>query len=152
LGFRPFGAGAAWSGKLLAESWKCCLIAALVVVVLWSLPALAAKIDRFTDQEGTLHITNAGKEEPIKPATGPAVGPGQGRTSQAQAAPRKAPDPRRRLAPGQRPGADPRVRPPSLEAGHTATSPDQRRRPPRRLGGLGRPGPPPGGIPGVGDR
>ena len=43
------------------------LIFALIGVVLWSQPGIGAKIDRFTDQEGTLHISNESQAEPGKP-------------------------------------------------------------------------------------
>jgi hypothetical protein len=38
----------------------------LVGVALWSHPGVAGKINRFTDEDGTLHITNKGAEEPVK--------------------------------------------------------------------------------------
>ena len=43
------------------------LIFALIGVVLWSQPGISAKIDRFTDKEGTLHISNESTAEPVKP-------------------------------------------------------------------------------------
>jgi hypothetical protein len=46
--------------------WRWCLALALVSVALWSHPGVARKIDRFTDKDGTLHITNKEAEEPIK--------------------------------------------------------------------------------------
>ena len=50
---------------LLGWKWRLALV--LVGVALWSHPGVAGKIDRFTDTDGTLHITNKGAEEPAKP-------------------------------------------------------------------------------------
>jgi len=46
--------------------WKWRLALALVGVALWSHPGVAGKIDRFTDKDGTLHITNKEAEESVK--------------------------------------------------------------------------------------
>ncbi len=54
-------------------SWKWRLALAVLGVVLWSHPGSAAKIERFKDSEGTLHISNSGEAEPAKP--GEAVTP-----------------------------------------------------------------------------
>ncbi len=55
-------------------SWKRRLVAALLGLALLSPAGAAAKIERFKDPEGTLHISNAG-EEPVKPGgvTAPAT-------------------------------------------------------------------------------
>lgn len=39
---------------------------------------MAARIDRFKDQEGTLHITNAGEGDPAKPGAAPSPNPPPG--------------------------------------------------------------------------
>ncbi len=39
----------------------------LIGVVLWSPPGISAKVERFTDKEGTLHISNEAPAEPGKP-------------------------------------------------------------------------------------
>ena len=39
----------------------------LIVVFLWSPPGISAKVARFTDKEGTLHISNEAPAEPGKP-------------------------------------------------------------------------------------
>ena len=43
------------------------LIFTLIGVVLWSPPEVSAKVGRFTDKEGTLHISNDSPAEPGKP-------------------------------------------------------------------------------------
>jgi hypothetical protein len=48
-------------------SWRWRLVVAVVGLVLFLSPSgVAAKIERFKDNEGTLHISNTG-EEPVKP-------------------------------------------------------------------------------------
>ena len=42
-------------------------IFALIGIVLWSPPGISAKVERFTDKEGTLHISNEAPAEPGKP-------------------------------------------------------------------------------------
>ena len=39
----------------------------LIGIVLWNPPGISAKVARFTDQEGTLHISNEAPPEPGKP-------------------------------------------------------------------------------------
>ncbi len=56
---------------LLRWAWR--LVATLFLgVVLMSRPGVAAKIERFQDDQGTLHISNAAEGEPTKPGAAPA--------------------------------------------------------------------------------
>ncbi len=64
--------------------WKWRLGAALLGVTLWSYPVAAAKIERFKDTEGTLHIHNEGEE---------AAKPGGAATPNTPAAPQPLPPP-----------------------------------------------------------
>ncbi|MCX5892383.1 MAG: hypothetical protein NTW80_05305 [Deltaproteobacteria bacterium] len=57
----------------LSGKWR--LVLALVGVVLWSQPGVNAKIEHFTDKEGTVHISNnAAEAEPGKPDWTPSRG------------------------------------------------------------------------------
>jgi len=56
-------------------SWRWRLGVALVGVALLSPSGVAAKIDRFHDKEGTLHISNTG-EEPVKGGAAAPMPPG----------------------------------------------------------------------------
>lgn len=85
---------------LLGWKWRLALV--LVGVLLWSHPGVAGKIDRFTDKDGTLHITNKGEEEPIKPGG-------------AEAA--KTPLPEPAAPPAMRPGPNPGPPPPGAAHG-----------------------------------
>ena len=95
--------------------WKWRLALALVGVALWSHPGVAAKIDRFTDKDGTLHISNKEAEEPIK--TGPVAHP-QGPTPLPQATQNPSPAATTPLPPGRpNPGAPPPPANPNVTAG-----------------------------------
>jgi hypothetical protein len=58
---------------LVGLKWRLALV--LVGVALWSHPGVAGKIDRFTDKEGTLHISNKDAGEPIKLSEPPETKP-----------------------------------------------------------------------------
>jgi len=52
----------------MRRSWQGGLVLGLIMAF-WSHPGMSAKIERYTDSEGTVHITNAGEAEPGKPGT-----------------------------------------------------------------------------------
>lgn len=52
-------------GAPVKRRWS--LIFTLIGVVLWSQPGISAKVELFTDKEGTLHISNESQAEPGKP-------------------------------------------------------------------------------------
>ena len=57
-------------------SWG--FLLAFLGVALWNYPGMAAKIERFTDPAGTLHISNFKEGEPAKPGGVPTPAqPGQ---------------------------------------------------------------------------
>ncbi len=56
-------------------SWKWRLALALIGVALLNHPGFAAKIERFKDKEGTLHISNSGEADPGKPGAAPNSSP-----------------------------------------------------------------------------
>lgn len=73
-------------------SWRWRLVVALVGIVLFLSPSgVAAKIERFKDKEGTLHISNTG-DLPVKP--GGATTPSPPSTPTPTAAPAPLPLPR----------------------------------------------------------
>jgi len=110
-------------------SWKGCLFLALFGVVLGSQPAMSAKIERFTDKEGTVHISNAGEAEPGKPGVAPPATP-IGTLPPQQifpAAPAPAPPGPRVVAPSpaeppemSADEGEPSAEPPAAEAGEEA--------------------------------
>jgi outer membrane biosynthesis protein TonB len=71
-------------------SWRWRLVVALLGIALMSPSGAAAKIERFKDKEGTLHISNTG-EVPVKP--GGATAPNQPSTPTATPAPPPQPIP-----------------------------------------------------------
>ena len=123
-----------------------CLAVALLGVALWSHPGVAAKIDRFQDDQGTLHITNHGETPADKSGTG--AKPVRRRLSKAEAFSREGlpvPPPPPQALETPPPGAVP---PPPQEE---AALPEPAAPPSRaRLAPLVKPPPPPPGPPTVG--
>jgi len=101
-------------------SWRWRLVVALVGIVLFLSPSgVAAKIERFKDSEGTLHISNAG-EEPVKPGgattpSPPSLPPGAAPAPLPRPVPPRpmpVPLPPQQVAP---PPGDPETAPPVME-------------------------------------
>jgi hypothetical protein len=80
----------------------------LIGVLLWSPPGISAKVERFTDKEGTLHISNEAPAEPGKPGGVQAPAPVETPPPQKFPSPsRRAPVPPPQLMP-------PRTEPPEM--------------------------------------
>ncbi len=96
-------------------SWRWRLGVALVGVALLSPSGAAAKIDRFHDKEGTLHISNTG-EEPVKGGAAAPMPPGTPAPAPQAAPPAPLPLPRPVPPPPPQPPPE-QVTPPPGERG-----------------------------------
>ena len=97
-------------------SWKWRLVVALVGMALFLSPSgVAAKIERSTDKEGTLHISNTG-EEPVKP--------GGATTPKLPSPPPPQPNPPAPQPMPAPPPGDPGSSPPVMEPGPNEPQPE----------------------------